>query len=333
MLERYELEAFLTLAEELHFGRTAERLRVSTSRISQIVARLERRAGVALFDRTSRRVELTPVGRRLYEEVRPAWDRIATAFEEAVATGRGLTGVLRCAFLGPAGGQLLSGVAGLFRERLPGCDVRLVEARPGDLVPWLRDGEVDVALGPLSVREPGITTGPSLVSEARMLAVSSGHPFARRKSVRPEDLTRVRVLRLPGLPGEDPTPPGSSEDDRTSPGLSARGRTSPGSSGQDRTSPRPPEEDRTPPAGRPGETGPPASTLDEVLTLVGEGRGVLPVGAHARRYHPRPDVTYVPFDDAPPVRWGLLWRTDGATARVLAFAEAARDLLSPAGRA
>ncbi|GAA3032390.1 LysR substrate-binding domain-containing protein [Streptosporangium longisporum] len=315
MLERYELEAFLTLAEELHFGRTAERLRVSTSRISQTIARLERRAGVPLFDRTSRRVELTPVGRRLYEEVRPAWDRIATAFEEAVATGRGLTGVLRCAFLGPAGGQLLSGVAELFRERLPGCDVRLVEARPADLVPWVRDGEVDVALGPLSVRESGIATGPSLVSEARMLAVSSGHPFARRESVRLRDLARVRVLRLPGLPGL----PGLSGED----GLPGEDPTPPGSSG----------EARTPPAGWPVEAGPPASTLDEALTLVGEGRGVLPVGAHARRYHPRPDVTYVPFDDAPPVRWGLLWRTDGATARVLAFAEAARDLLSPAGRA
>ncbi|GAA3168057.1 LysR family transcriptional regulator [Nonomuraea salmonea] len=49
MLERHELEAFLTLAEELHFGRTAERLRVSTARISQTIAKLERRTGVPLF--------------------------------------------------------------------------------------------------------------------------------------------------------------------------------------------------------------------------------------------------------------------------------------------
>ena len=58
MLERHELEAFLTLAEELHFGRTAERLRVSTARISQTIAKLERRIGVPLFNRTSRRVVL-----------------------------------------------------------------------------------------------------------------------------------------------------------------------------------------------------------------------------------------------------------------------------------
>lgn len=61
MLERHELEAFLTLAEELHFGRTAERLHVSTARISQTIAKLERRTGVPLFVRTSRRVEPTAV--------------------------------------------------------------------------------------------------------------------------------------------------------------------------------------------------------------------------------------------------------------------------------
>jgi len=65
MLERHELETFLTLAEELHFGRTAERLHVSTARVSQMIKKLERRVGVPLFSRTSRRVELSAVGRRL----------------------------------------------------------------------------------------------------------------------------------------------------------------------------------------------------------------------------------------------------------------------------
>src|SRR5687768_14490661 len=82
MLEGHELEAFLTLAEELHVGRTAARLHVATARISQTIAKLERRANVPLFERTSRRVELTAVGRRLYESLRPAWDQITTAFEQ-----------------------------------------------------------------------------------------------------------------------------------------------------------------------------------------------------------------------------------------------------------
>ncbi|GAA3396618.1 LysR family transcriptional regulator [Cryptosporangium minutisporangium] len=294
MLERHELEAFLTLVEELHFGRTAERLHVSTARVSQTIAKLERRAGVPLFNRTSRRVEPTAVGQRLYEELRPAWDQITSAFEQAIASGRGLTGTLRVAFVGAAGGQLLAGAAELFRERQPDCDVQLREAQLADLMPWLRDREIDLALGTFPIDEPGITTGPVLVSEARMLAVPIQHPFARRSSVSLEDLARVTLLQLPD--------------------------TLPDSLRQDLTP-------RTTPSERPIDVGPSAATFNELLTLVGAGRGVFPVGAQARRYYARPDVAYLPFDDAPVLQWGLIWRADNATARVRAFTRAAHDLL------
>jgi hypothetical protein len=85
-------------------------------------------------------------------------------------------------------------------------------------------------------------------------------------------------------------------------------------------------EDRTPrhtPAGRPIEPGPGVGSFNELLTLVGAGQGVFPVGAHTRRYYPRPDVAYVPFRDAPPVEWGLLWCAETETQRVRAFAKAA----------
>ncbi|TDB81848.1 LysR family transcriptional regulator [Actinomadura sp. KC216] len=293
MLERHEIEAFVTLTEELHFGRTAERLHMSTGRISQIIAKLERRVGVPLFDRTSRRVEPTAVGRRLYTDVRPAWDQINAAVDQAISTGRGLTGTLRAAFVGAAAGQLLAGVTELFRKRQPDCDVQLREAQIADAVPWLRSGEIDVALDTFPIEEPGITSGPVLVSEARMLAVPSKHPFARRESVSLEDLARTKLLQFP-----DPIPE-SLRNDHT-PQIT--------------------------PAGRPIEPGPSASTLNEMLTLVGAGHGVFPVGAQTRRYYARPDVAYVLLDDAPPVRWGLLWRSNSATARVRAFAQAAHDL-------
>jgi DNA-binding transcriptional LysR family regulator len=292
MLERHEVETFLTLAEELHFGHTAERLHVSTARVSQTIAKLERRTGVPLFDRTSRRVELTAVGRQLYEGLRPAWDQISTAFEQAVAAGHGLTGTLRVAFVGAAGGQLLVGAAELFRRRWPDCDVQLREAQMADLMPWLRGGEVDVALGTFPIDEPDIATGPVLVSEARILAVPSQHPFAGRASVSVEDLAGVKVLQLPD------TLPAALREDRTP---------------------------RTTPSGLPIEPGPSAFTFNEMLTLIGAGQGVFPVGAQAGRFYARPDVAYVPFSDAPPLRWGLLWRADTTTARVRAFTEAARD--------
>ena len=294
MLERHELEAFLTLAEELHFGRTAERLRVSTARISQTIAKLERRIGVPLFHRTSRRVELSPVGRQLYEETRPAWSRITDAFERAVDTGRGLTGLLRVAFTEPAAGQLLVGAAQAFRTRYPDCQVRIKEAHLPQVLPWLHGGEVDLALTCHPMHEKGVVMGPVLVREARMLAVPTGHPFARRATVSVEDLARVTVLRMPE------TLPESLREDRAP---------------------------RRTPAGRPIALGPSATTFNEALTLVGAGEGVFVVGAHTRRYFARPDIVYVPFEDAAPVDWGLVWPAAGETARVRAFSDTTRNLV------
>jgi DNA-binding transcriptional LysR family regulator len=64
-----ELRAFLVAADELHFGRAAERLRISPSRVSQLVRGLETRVGAPLFERTTRRVELTPIGAHLYADL------------------------------------------------------------------------------------------------------------------------------------------------------------------------------------------------------------------------------------------------------------------------
>ncbi|WP_328452534.1 LysR family transcriptional regulator [Amycolatopsis sp. NBC_00438] len=282
--ERREVESFLTLAEELHFGRTAERLHVSTAQVSQTIRKLERQVGVALFARTSRRVELTPAGRLLLADLRPAWTAVEAAFGKAVEAGRGVTGTLRVAFGDAAGGQLLAGVAELVRERLPGCRVEFREVRPAEVLPWLHDGEVDVVLAGLPLEGPGLVTGPVLVRELRFLAVAAGHPFARRESVPAADLARVTVLRC-ALP--DPWLDEHAPDALTRP-----------------------------------EAG-----LQELLTSAGAGEGVLPVGAHIRRYYPRPDLAYVPFSDAPRLEWGLVWRADAATARLRAFTEAAADLV------
>ncbi|MEU0152498.1 LysR family transcriptional regulator [Micromonospora fulviviridis] len=295
MLERHELEAFLAVAEELHFGHAAERLRVSTARVSQTIRKVERRVGVALFNRTSRRVELSPVGRALYEDLRPAWDQIAAAVDRAVDAGRGFTGTLRACFTGAAGGQLLLHTAEVFRRRHPECQIQIREAQMGELMPWLRGGEVDLALATFPVNEPGIVTGQVLVSEARFLAVPVEHPFARRDAVSVEDLAKVTMLQLPD------TLPQSLRADRTP---------------------------HATPAGRPIRAGLSAATFHEILTLVSAGLGVFPVGANARRYYARPDVAYVHLHDAQPLQWGLIWRADGATARVRAFAEAAHTLTS-----
>ncbi|MFD5645152.1 LysR family transcriptional regulator, partial [Streptomyces anulatus] len=89
-----ELEAFLALAEELHFGRAGERLFLSQSRISQLLRALESRIGGRLVDRTSRRVRLTPLGEQLHAGLRPAFDAIVATIDEVREGARGGGGVL-----------------------------------------------------------------------------------------------------------------------------------------------------------------------------------------------------------------------------------------------
>ncbi|NJP43741.1 LysR family transcriptional regulator [Streptomyces sp. PRB2-1] len=291
-MERYEIEAFLALAEELHFGRTAVRLRITTARVSQIIGKLERRVGAPLFERTSRTVALTPIGRRLHEELRPAFERVEAAFAGAVAAGRGVGGRLRVGFVGAAAGQLLVRATDRFSARHPECEVDIHEVQMGEALERLRADRLDVLIACLPLSGADLANGPVLLSEPRMLAVPAGHELAARTSVSVEDLARTELLRAPCSLPDHWREPGSP---------------------------------RLTPAGRPIPVGRSAATFQEILTLVGAGLGVFPVGAHAVRFHARPDVAFVPFHDTPPLEWGPVWRASRATARVRAFAESAAD--------
>ncbi|MEW2381630.1 LysR family transcriptional regulator [Micromonospora sp. NPDC047707] len=290
MLERHELETFLTLAEELHFGRTAERLRVSTGRVSQVIRTLERRIGAPLFARTSRVVQLTPIGRQLADDLAPLMAGIEDAVRRATEAGRGVTGRLRVAFLGEWTAPVLLKAVALFGQRHPECQVEVREVQLANSRSSLVDGSIDLLIAAYPF--DGMSCGPALLEEARVLAVPAGHPLTRRASVSLEVLADHPVVQYPSA---------------TSAGF---------------------KHDRTPehtPSGRPVPKGPVGETFSEMLTLVAMGRGVLPVGEHTRRYYPRPDVAYVPIHDAPPIRRGLVWRESNTTARAREFVRAASD--------
>lgn len=106
-MERVELECFLILAAELHFGRTADRMRLSRARVSQLVQRLERRIGAPLFVRTSRRVALTALGKQLRDDLEPHHRAVEAAVARATAAARGIKrgikGVLHVGFSSPCG--------------------------------------------------------------------------------------------------------------------------------------------------------------------------------------------------------------------------------------
>ncbi|MEU4794238.1 LysR family transcriptional regulator [Streptomyces sp. NPDC023327] len=192
-LEIRELECFLVLAEELHFGRTGERLYVSQSRVSQLLAALERRIGARLVERTSRRVGLTPLGERFLAELRPSYDELAASVERARAAARGVEGTLRLGFQGTADARLTGAITG-FQERHPGCVTQIVEIPFADPFGAVRRGEVDAAIVLLPVAEPDLVLGPVLAGERQTVAVSVRHAFAGRDLLSAAELTETPLI-------------------------------------------------------------------------------------------------------------------------------------------
>lgn len=291
-MERQEIEIFLALAEELHFGRTADRVGVSQSRVSQTIARLERRIGAKLFERSSRHVALTAIGEQLRDGIAPAQRRIEEALAQATAAGRGITGTLRIGFSGAFTGHLLHHVAGVFGQRHPGVEAQIRQVQISDPYGPLRAGEIDLQVSEPPVQEPDLILGPLLLSQERMLLMAQSHPFARRGSVSVEDLADTTLLSVaPPVPGH----------------------------WLDHHFPS-----RTP-SGRPIPHGQAITHWEDALSLVLAGKGVTPVAAAGTQYYARPGLTFRPFSDAPPIEYAFVWPTDHETARLRAFVALATE--------
>ncbi|WP_407566601.1 LysR family transcriptional regulator [Streptomyces sp. 184] len=293
-LEIRELECFLVLAEELHFGRTGERLYVSQSRVSQLVRALEHRIGARLVDRTSRRVRLTPLGEDLLGTLRPAYAALRGAVDGARAAALGVGGPLRIGFQGVVGYGFMD-VVGKFEERHPGCTTRLTELPLSDPFGPLHRDEVDTAVVLLPVAEPTLVLGPVFSVQPQYVAASRRHPFAARAEVDVEELAAAPLVGVSG-----PAPPYWRE-------AQAPART---------------------PGGAPIPRGPEAGTLQEGLSLVAANRGVMLLCRPTSEYHPRGDVAYVPARGLPDSALGLVWRGDREGAAVRAFAEAVTEAVT-----
>ncbi|MDX2972334.1 LysR family transcriptional regulator [Kribbella solani] len=143
-MELRQLRYFVTVAEELHFGRAAERLNIVQPAVSQQVARLERELGLRLLDRSSRHVRLTGDGERMLAEARAVLTAADHAVEVAVELASGRSGVLR---IGTAPGlrdRLERGLA-VLRASTPDLEVRLTSGTTGEYLAALRAGELDFA--------------------------------------------------------------------------------------------------------------------------------------------------------------------------------------------
>ena len=179
---------FIAVAEELHFRRAAERLNISQPPLSQQIKLLEQELGTALFERTSRRVALTPAGRLFLPEARAAITQAERAVEVARKGQRGELGELRVGFFPSA--PLIPEIARAiraYRERKPGVDLILNELESSKQVAALLEGRCDLAI----IRNLATPILPEelasllVVEEPLVVALSAHHPLSRRNGPLP----------------------------------------------------------------------------------------------------------------------------------------------------
>lgn len=192
------LRYFVAVAEELHFGRAAQRLHMAQPPLSQAIGTLEQRVGARLLDRTTRRVRLTPAGEVYLRHARDVLARLERAESEARRIADGLEGRLVIGCVGSASYSLLPRVARALRADRPGLDLAVRgEMLTPQLVRAVHQGEVDLAL----TRRPDDDAGLQLTQlrvDPLMLAVPDGHALAGRKRVAARDLAGQVLVVHPG---------------------------------------------------------------------------------------------------------------------------------------
>src|SRR5436309_2216393 len=142
-MELRHLRSFVAVAEELHFGRAAERLHIAQSPLSQQIQRLERQIGVTLFERNRRKVELTEAGHAMLGHAREALAQADLAETAARAAAAGRTGTLRVGFLGSVALALLPRIVPPWRLEAPDVRLELVEGSSGEHIGAVLDQRLD----------------------------------------------------------------------------------------------------------------------------------------------------------------------------------------------
>ncbi|MET8685131.1 LysR family transcriptional regulator [Streptomyces sp. NPDC004732] len=205
-LETRELEYFIALADELHFGRAAVRLSIAQPALSKAIRRMETRLGVPLFVRSSRHVELTPAGEALREHGRHALNAVGAAVRHARRAGD-THDHLRLVLKPGGDAGLLSGILAEYARRPDARRVDILFSGPADRADFLHDGRADVGLLYAPFDDLEGLAHETLHAEDRVAIVPSGHRLAGHASVRMADLAGETLPRWKGVPGGDGSGP------------------------------------------------------------------------------------------------------------------------------
>ena len=266
-----QVEAFLAVAEELHFGRAAGRLRVSAPWMSHTVRDLERALGVQLLSRTTRTVELTQAGQVFAGLAGQVLASLSAAIKTTRAMSPASRGTLKLGYTIGAGLEIVPRLLRTYHDRAPAAVIASEEYDFSDPTAGLRDNKVHAAVIRPPLGLPGLVS-VELATERLVASLPEDHPLARRESLSVAEVLPEPIIAAPASPGpwrdywiltdyRSAPPPVVAE----------------------------------------------AGTLDLEMHLVARGVGISITSEAVGTWYKRPGVTFVPIVDLPPCSVSLAW--------------------------
>jgi DNA-binding transcriptional LysR family regulator len=184
MMELRQIRSFLSIAETLHFGRTAEMIHLSQPALSLQIRALEDEIGVRLFERNRRKTALTAAGAAFREDATGALLRLDQAVHKAKLAANGKLGILRIGFVSTAGNEIVPAIIRQFRELNAEVEFFLRNILTMDQIQMLEAGSLDIGFLRLPIGEHSGLEVVTVHREPFVLVVPSSHKLAKRKRVR-----------------------------------------------------------------------------------------------------------------------------------------------------
>jgi DNA-binding transcriptional LysR family regulator len=284
-LDLRKLRYFVAVAEELNFGRAAERLHIAQPVLTRQLRALETEVGVQLVERSTRGTKLSPPGERILDEARALLLAAEALQRRARRSARGDAGFT----VGFMPGILPTAAVRALRQRFPGLQVEVVRTSWDDQVDGVHDGSLDASFVRFPIDTRGLKVVP-LFSEPRVAVLPAGHPLAARDTVSIVDLAELDLVQDP-----DAVP------EWRDAAAQLRG-----------------------PAAH-FRTGARARTVEEKLELVAGERGIVVLPESTAQFYTRPDVLYRHVTDIPPNQVALVHEARRAGPELTALVEIAVD--------
>ncbi|MCA1300468.1 LysR family transcriptional regulator [Stappia indica] len=193
------LEYFVAVAEELHFGRAAERLGIAQPPLSRQIKQIEEDLGALLFNRGRSQVTLTQAGAKLYERAQEILANLEEAKLEARRIGQGAEGRLRIGFVGSSTYGVVPNVLKSFRRHYPAVALGLFPMNNAGLRTALVRREIDIAIARPRLDDPEILSR-QLIVEPLVLATPDSHPLVDQRAVSLEDIASETLILYPEKP-------------------------------------------------------------------------------------------------------------------------------------